>query len=147
MARVRNGMVYGRGRVRWGGEGGGGWPSRWGRAWWGGGVPAVIGRSCDRLRRRCVRFHQLVAGLRRLDPVGDRIQILVRGTEALQHTSERINFRAVGLRPAGGQLDTGDRVVTAADADAFAAAIAILASVVVARVAADALTCAHGAQL
>jgi hypothetical protein len=94
-----------------------------------------------------MRSHQLVVGLRWLDPVRDRIQILIRGAEALQHAAERINFRAIRLRPAGGQLDTGDRVVTAADADALAAAIAILASVVVARVAADALTCAHGAQL
>jgi hypothetical protein len=94
-----------------------------------------------------VRLHQLVVGFGWLDAMGNRIQILVRGAEALQHTSERINFRAVGLGPAGGQLDTGDRVITAADADAFAAAIAILASVVVVRVAADALTCAHGAQL
>ncbi len=79
--------------------------------------------------------------------MGDGIQIFIRGAEAFQHAAERINLRAIRLRPAGGQLDPGNGIVTSADADALAAAVAILASVVVARVAADALTCAHGAQL
>ncbi len=94
-----------------------------------------------------MRFQQLAVEVGWLDAVGDRIQIVIRGAEALQHAAERINPRTVRLSPAGGQLDTGDGIVTSADADALATAIAILASVVVARVAADALTCAHGAQL
>jgi hypothetical protein len=79
--------------------------------------------------------------------MSDGIQIFVCGAETLENAAERINARAVRLRPAGGQLDTGDRIVTSADADAIAAALTILASVVVAGVPADALTCAHGAQL
>jgi hypothetical protein len=79
--------------------------------------------------------------------VGDRIQIFVRGTETFENAAQRINARAIRLGPAGGQLDTGDGIITSADADAIATALAILASVIVAGVPADALTCAHGAQL
>jgi pyridoxal biosynthesis lyase PdxS len=82
-----------------------------------------------------------------LDTVGDRIQIFICGAETLQDAAQRINPRAVRLRPAGGELDTGDGIVTATDSNALAAAVAVLASVVVARVAADALTCAHARQL
>jgi hypothetical protein len=44
-------------------------------------------------------------------------------------------------------LHSGDGFITSADADAIATALAILASVIVAGVPADTLTCAHGAQL
>jgi len=92
-------------------------------------------------------FEQVAVEVGWFDPVGDRIQIFIRAAEAFKHAAERINLWAIRLRPAGGQLDTGNGIVTSADADALAAAVAIFASVVVARVAADALTCAHGAQL
>jgi hypothetical protein len=90
-------------------------------------------------------FHQFAVEIGRFDAMQHRIQIVICGAEALQQAAKRINPRAVRLRPAGGQLDVGDGIVTSADADALAATLAILASVVVARVAA--LTCAHGAQL
>ena len=79
-----------------------------------------------------------------------RIEILVRGAEALEDAPQRIRIRTVGLRPTRSQLDTGDGIVTTADSYAIGSAAVILAvTAIVAGIAADigALTCAHAVQL
>jgi hypothetical protein len=79
-----------------------------------------------------------------------RIQILVRGPESLEGRPEGVGIRAVRLRPACGQLNTGDGVVTTADSDAIASvAVILVGTAIVASIAADVrpLTCAHALQL
>jgi hypothetical protein len=82
--------------------------------------------------------------------VDDCIQVVVGGAEPPQNAAKRIRGWTVGLRPTRGQLNADNGVVTAADSNALAALVAMLAVVVVAGVAAGGvgtLTCGHGAQL
>ena len=59
--------------------------------------------------------------------MGHRVQVFERGTKASEDSAKRVGGWAVRLRPAGGQLNTGDGIVSAADSDALAAWVAIVA--------------------
>ena len=85
-----------------------------------------VGRRGHRLLGRA-RLGDLAVEVGRLYAVGHRVQVFERGAEAPEDSAKRVGGRAVGLRPAGGQLNTGDGIVSAADADALAASVAILA--------------------
>jgi hypothetical protein len=84
----------------------------------------------------CRRGHRLLGRARRGDlavdvgrlyAVGHRVQVFERGTKTSEDSAKRVGGRAVRLRPAGGQLNTGDGIVSAADSDALAAWLAIVA--------------------
>jgi hypothetical protein len=59
--------------------------------------------------------------------VGYGVQVLESRAKASEHAAQGVRGRTVRLRPAGGQLNAGDGIVSAADSDALAALVAIVA--------------------
>jgi hypothetical protein len=103
-----------------------------------------LGRRLGWRRARCrgVGLRRLDFG--RLDPMGDRVEVLERRPEAPEHARERVTL--VGreqLRPARGQLNAGNLIVATTNPDALRIA---LVPTLFPRCAALRLTCVHVGQ-